>query len=52
MEVSDQHTVSDGLFAVHCSGPKHTLLTPRYLCLHVHPKRIALIHKIYNYDVQ
>jgi len=52
MEVSDQHTVSDGLIAVHCSGPKHILLTPRYQNVHMHPKIIAVIQTTYNYDVQ
>jgi hypothetical protein len=51
-EVIDQHTVSDGLIAVHCSGPKHILLTARYRSVHVYPKKIALIHTTYNYDVQ
>jgi hypothetical protein len=51
-EVSDQHTVSDGLIAVHCSGPKHILLTARYKSVLVRPIIIAVIHKTYYYDVQ
>ena len=48
MEVSDQHTVSDGLIAVHCSGPKYILLTARYQNVLLHPKIIAVIHTAYN----
>jgi hypothetical protein len=51
-EVIGQHTVSDGLTAVHCSGPNHTLLTPRYQSVQVYPKKIAVAHTIYNYNVQ
>ena len=51
-EVSDQHTVSVGLIAVLCSGPKHIPLTARYKSVLVHPIIIAVIHKTYYYDVQ
>jgi len=51
MEVSNQHTVSDGLIAVHCSGPKYILLTPRYQNVLLHPKINAVIQTTYNYDV-
>jgi hypothetical protein len=51
MEVRDQHTVCDGLIAVHCSGPKYILLTPRKQNVLLHPKIIAIIHTIYNYDL-
>jgi len=51
MEVFDQHTVSDGLIAAHCSGPKYKLLTARYQNVLLHPKIIAVIHTTYNYDV-
>jgi hypothetical protein len=51
MEVSNQHTVSDELIAVHCSGPKYILLTPRYQNVLLHPKINAVIQTTYNYDV-
>ena|SRR5215510_10122126 len=50
-EVSDRRTVSDGLIAVHGSGPKCTLLTPRYQNVLLHPIMIAEIHTTHNYDV-
>jgi hypothetical protein len=50
-KVSDQCTVSDGLIAVHGSGPKRTLLTPRYQNVLLHPTINTVIHKTYNYDV-
>jgi predicted DNA binding CopG/RHH family protein len=50
-KVSVRCTVSDGLIAVHGSGPKHTLLTPRYQNVLLHPTIITVIHKTYHYDV-
>jgi 2-keto-4-pentenoate hydratase/2-oxohepta-3-ene-1,7-dioic acid hydratase in catechol pathway len=52
-EVSDQETASDELIAAHCNGLNHTLLTPRYQNVLVHPKIITVINIIctpYNYD--
>jgi hypothetical protein len=51
MKVSDQHAVSGGLTAVHCSGPKYILLTPRYQNVPLDPKIIAVIYTNYSYDV-
>jgi hypothetical protein len=52
-EVIDQCTVSDGLIAVHGSGPKCTLLTPRYQNVLLHPTIIAVIiqHTIMMFNV-